>query len=170
MKNIKLLSIAGFIVMTAYLPLVRADLLAVPQVIPETKVMFTLSELTPVNYSQLTTDQQKTVATQWKLSVNDYSKYLWLMNNTPAGIYYKDRNLDPSWILGFNAKDDQERQKFVAIAIQNERERLSKELAFQQEFTRMQEQLYPDLAPVLWRPDNTKNKASVCDLQTLASK
>jgi integrating conjugative element protein (TIGR03759 family) len=112
-----------------------------------------MSQLTPTVYSQLTTDQQKTVADMWHLSVSDYTRYLSLMSNSVNAIYYKDRNLDPSWILGFNAKDETERQKYVVIAIQNERERIEKELAFQRDFTQLQKNLFPDQAPIVWKPE-----------------
>lgn len=145
-----------------YLPVVQADIIAsnpiVPQgttALPTTKDQYTLSELTPSIYTNLNTDQQKTIADQWHLSIDDYSHYLSLMSNTPNAFYYKDKNLDPSWILGFNAKDEQERQKYVIIAIQNERDRIEKELAFQRDFTQLQQQLYPSQKPVNWVPDTT---------------
>jgi hypothetical protein len=122
---------------------------------------YTLSEITPAIFSKLNDDQKKNIADQWHLSVEDYTHYLQLMNNTPNGVYYKDRNLDPSWILGFNAKDEQERQKYVVIAIQNERARIEKELAFQRDFTQLQRQLYPNQNPVNWTDDEIITKPAV---------
>lgn len=121
-------------------------------ILADTKIEYTISTITPVIYTKLTSDEQKIIASEWHLSVDDYTYYLYLMSDTVNSVYYKDKNLDPSWILGFNAKDEKERQKYVAIAIQNERLRVAKELAFQQEFDHLQRQLYPDLAPVLWNP------------------
>lgn len=109
---------------------------------------YIVSELTTTTYDHLTPEQQKTVAESWHLSVADYTHYLELMQNTPNGFYYKDKNLDPSWILGFNATTDPERDKYVVIAIQNERLRVAKELAFQHAFDRLQRELYPDLKPI----------------------
>jgi len=70
------------------------------------------------------------------------------MENSPTGVYYQDEHLDPSWILGFNAKDDTERKKFALIAIQNERARITQELAFQQVFYQLQRSLYPNQKPI----------------------
>jgi hypothetical protein len=119
--------------------------------IPAVKDTWTLSQITPDYYSQLNTDTKKNIAAMWNLSVTDYTHYLWLMNNSVSGVYYKNKNLDPSWILGFNAKNEQERKKYVLIAIKNERLRVAKELAFQQDFTRLQKELYPNLPAILWR-------------------
>jgi hypothetical protein len=106
------------------------------------------SIIDPSQFEQLPNTQQQTLAAQWHLSVADYDHYLWLMSNTPAGIYYKDKDLDPSWILGFNAKDEKERQKYVLIAIQNERIRVENELTFQNEFYALQKSLYPSEKPI----------------------
>jgi len=119
--------------------------------VDEVKDKYILSELTPVSYTKLTIDQKNSIAQMWNLSTTDYEHYLWLMNNAPSSIYYKSKNLDPSWILGFNAKDEPERLKYVAIAIKNERVRVANELAFQHDFDLLQRQMYPDLAPILWQ-------------------
>lgn len=120
--------------------------------IPSTKTTYIISKLTPESFTKLSIDQQQDIAAQWHLSAEDYSHYLYLMNQTVNNVYYKDKNLDPTWILGFNAKDAKEREKFVMLAIQNERLRVAKELAFQQDFDRLQREMYPDLAPILWKP------------------
>lgn len=106
------------------------------------------SQMTHSIFDKLANEQQKEIATMWNLTVADYKHYLWLMQYTPNSIYYHDKNLDPSWILGMNAATVQDRQKFVAIAITNERERISKELAFQHEFTRFAKALYPNEKPI----------------------
>jgi len=103
------------------------------------------------DYQQLPIEQQQALASVWNLNPKDYSHYLWLMQNTPNGWYYADKHLDPSWILGFNAKDDAERKKFATIAIQNERARIEKELAFQKLFSSLQKELYPNEYPVSYQ-------------------
>ena len=137
------ISLTSLFILLGDITCLRADIVSVPDT-------YIISQISPTSYSQLTTDQQKTIADMWHLSVTDYAHYLSLMTNSVNGVYYKDRNLDPNWILGFNAKDEKERQKYVVIAIQNERERLEKELAFQRDFTQLQKNLFPDQAPILW--------------------
>ncbi len=100
------------------------------------------------HYQQLPIEQQQALAAIWHLEAKDYHHYLWLMQNTPNGWYYADKHLDPSWVLGFNAKDDEERKKFAAVAIQNERARIENELAFQKIFSSLQKELYPKEFPV----------------------
>jgi len=101
-------------------------------------------KLTTTQYQQLPIEQQKIFAQRWNLDTADYSEYLQFMENSPNGLYYSDKHLDPSWILGFNAKDDQERKKYALIAIKNERLRIDKELAFQRVFSQLQKELYPN--------------------------
>ena len=75
------------------------------------------------------TDEQKHEAQTWELTEKEETRYLQLMQNRD-GIYYKDKNMTPVEILGFNAQDDQERQHFAAIEAKQMIERASKELAF----------------------------------------
>ena len=123
-------------------------LASVPSHTTFVKDSYSQSQLTPSDYDHLPVEQQKTLAEIWSLTPTDYSRYLSLMQNTPNGLYYQDKNLDPSWILGFNAKDETELNKFVTIAIKNERLRISRELAFQKAFDEIQRKLYPDEKPI----------------------
>jgi len=109
---------------------------------------YLLSQMTHSIFDKFADEQQKEIATLWSLTVADYQRYLWLMQYTPSGVYYHDKNLDPNWILGMNATSEQDRQKFVVIALKNERERVSKELVFQREFTRLAKALYPNEKPI----------------------
>lgn len=106
------------------------------------------TQITQSVFDKLSSKQQQAVASMWNLSISDYSHYLWLMNNTPNSIYYTDKKLDPAWILGMNASSEQELQKYVVIALKNERARVQKELAFQREFTRLAKELYPNEKPI----------------------
>lgn len=129
-----------------------------------TPIQATTSELQPLSitvlqFDQLSMDQQKSIATMWHLDMKDYRQYLWLMQNTPNGLYYKDKNLDPSWILGFNAKNDEDFKRYMIIAIQNERARIEKELSFQRAFTRIQQELYPNDLPIHYSSQNESQNA-----------
>lgn len=106
------------------------------------------TQITQSTFDKLSPEQQQAVASMWNLSVSDYSHYLWLMSYTSNSIYYADKNLDPTWILGMNASSEQELQKYVIIALKNERTRVQKELAFQREFTRLAKELYPNEKPI----------------------
>lgn len=99
-------------------------------------------------YDKLPQTEQELLAHVWGVSRKEYSHYLWLMRNTENGIYYADKNLDPTWILAINATSSSERKKYTIQAIKNERTRLAKLLAFQQEFNRLQYELYPNETPI----------------------
>lgn len=114
-------------------------------------------------YQQLPIEQQKTMAEIWNLEIKDYRRYLWLMQNSPSGLYYADKYLDPSWVLGFDADNDEARKKYALIAIQNERKRIEKELAFQRAFNEMQKTLYPHDLPIAYAAlsENTNSGAPI---------
>ncbi len=106
------------------------------------------SEITEDSYEKLSTDKQKEMSAIWNLSITEYQHYLWLMEHTQNGEYYRHLHLDPNWVLGINAANEQERQKYAMIALKNERERINKELAFQREFSRLAQQLFPNEKPI----------------------
>ena len=138
-----------------------------------TPIQTTTSEIQPLSitmsqFDQLSMDQQKNIAAMWHLDMKDYRQYLWLMQNTPNGLYYKDRNLDPSWILGFNSKNDDDFKRYVTVAIQNERARIEKELAFQRAFTRIQQEMYPNDLPIRYSSQD-QNKNTINKLLNLIS-
>lgn len=107
-----------------------------------------ITHMTHSSFEKLSTEQQQSIASEWGLSTTDYSRYLWLMSNTSNSLYYADKNLDPTWILGMNAKNSQELEKYATIAVKNERNRIQKELAFQREFTRLAKELFPNEKPI----------------------
>jgi len=109
---------------------------------------YTPLSVTASVYQRLPIAQQENIAKIWHLNTTDYGRYLNLMENSPSAVYYQSEHLDPSWILGFNTKDDTERKKFALIAIRNERTRITQELAFQQVFYQLQRSLYPDQKPI----------------------
>lgn len=115
------------------------------QMIPD---QYTKQRMSPDQYEKLNLEKQKSLAAMWGLSIEDYDHYLALMQNTVNGAYYKNANLDPSWILGFNANNDQDREKYAIIAIRNERVRVARELAFQKAFQQLQFELYPNEKPI----------------------
>jgi len=146
MKRVKQLLILNIALCGFYQGIVLADNTATG--IEQSTTQYYFSTITLIDYEQLSIAQQQTIADQWHLTTIDYQRYLTLMQNTPNGVYYQDKHLDPSVILGFNASNDEERKKFVLIAIQNEQARVAKELAFQKLFYQLQRTLYPQQKPI----------------------
>jgi hypothetical protein len=109
---------------------------------------YRLTEINSSRFVELSQTEQKNVAFVWGLSANEYAHYLQLMENSPNGLHYRDQHLDPSWILGMNAKTEEERRKYVTLAVLHERERMAKLLVFQQAFDRVQRELFPDNKPI----------------------
>ncbi len=114
----------------------------------KTTVQYITSPITQVDYQKLTSEQQQSIAAMWNLSAADYDHYLWLMTNTASGVYYQDKRLDPSVILGFNASTDDDRKKYALIALKNEQLRVAKELTFQNTFYQLQRELFPNQKPI----------------------
>jgi hypothetical protein len=119
------------------------------------------TEITQTNFEKLSSTEQKTLASQWGLSTNDYARYLQLMEETPNGLYYRDQHLDPSWILGINAQNAEERRKYVTLAVLHERERMAKLLLFQQTFDRLQQELFPGDKPIQFLEKETHLGATI---------
>lgn len=74
------------------------------------------------------TDQQKHQAKVWGLSNNEEKRYVALMRNK-SGQYYQD-NVTPVEVLGFNARNNQERRKYARQEAKQVFQRIAKEEAF----------------------------------------
>lgn len=73
------------------------------------------------------TDQQKHQAKVWGLSQSEEKRYIALMRNK-SGQYYQNNN--PVEVLGFNARNNQERRHYARKAAKQNFQKLAKELAF----------------------------------------
>ncbi|MBX9706091.1 MAG: TIGR03759 family integrating conjugative element protein [Gammaproteobacteria bacterium] len=95
-------------------------------------------------------------AKAWGLSVEDYQRYLWLMQNTPSQHWYKD--LDPAEVLALNAEKPSEMLEYAKIQARNMHVRVTRELAFNKLYPEAYKALYPDEKPIASsdiRPDST---------------
>ena len=66
-------------------------------------------------------------AKMWGLTAEEFKRYLWLMENTPSGHWYKD--LDPVEVLALNAKDSNDMMQYAKIQAHNMHARVTRELA-----------------------------------------
>lgn len=73
------------------------------------------------------TDKQKHQAKVWDLNKSEERRYVALMRNK-SGQYYQDDT--PVEVLGFNARNNQERQHYAQKAAKQNFQKLAKELAF----------------------------------------
>lgn len=78
---------------------------------------------------------------QWDLDDAEWQRFETLMNG-PRGLWTP--NLDPVWVLGINARSDAERRRYAEMAVERERARAARELAFQRAYDRAWDRLYPD--------------------------
>src|SRR5688572_22150650 len=95
------------------------------------------TEMNATHFAELSKTEQETVASIWGLNAAEYAHYLTLMEYSVDSLYYRNQPLDPVWILGMNAKTDEEQRKYVTLAVLHERERVRKLLRFQQAFDRI---------------------------------
>ncbi len=93
-------------------------------------------------FDQLSADQQQQIAQVWGVTDKEYAHYLWLMQNTPSGRWYK--NLDPDEVLMLNANNDQERMKYALIVVKETHDRGEHELAAQKAYDQAWQTLYPN--------------------------
>ncbi|MDN3519062.1 TIGR03759 family integrating conjugative element protein [Aquisalimonas lutea] len=78
---------------------------------------------------------------QWNLDDEEWQRFETLMNG-PRGLWTP--NLDPVWVLGINARSDAERRRYAEMAVERERARAARELAFQRAYDQAWDRLYPD--------------------------
>lgn len=117
-------------------------------------------------YTKLPEAQQDVIAKTWGLTPAEYSRYLYLMQQTDNGLFYGKQQLDPCWILAMNSKDTAEQRKLTVLAVQRERARLDKLLAFEKLFQQVQNELYPNQLPIntpLAKPAATKVNIALND-------
>jgi integrating conjugative element protein (TIGR03759 family) len=122
--------------------------------------------ITKSQYSKLNKDQKKQIADMWEIDAVEYDRYLFLMQNTPSGKWYKQ--LNPPEVLGINAKDDKERMKYAKIVAKNAHERVKRELDFQKFYDKAQKILYPTLKPIAM-PGAEKDKSDYLSGITLSN-
>ena len=80
-------------------------------------------------------------AEMWGLSTENFKHYLWLMKNTPSGLWYK--NLDPPEVLALNAKNSDQMMQYAETQARNMHKRVTRELIFDQVYSQAYKQLYP---------------------------
>lgn len=114
-------------------------------------------------YDKMPEAQQQATAKQWGLTPREYGHYLYLMQQTDNGLYYGQAHLDPSWILAINGKDETERRKFTVLAVQREKARLDKLLAFEKLFQQVQQELYSHQLPIAL-PGHLQTKPMIAEL------
>lgn len=100
-----------------------------------------------ISQTTLAADPMQTAAQSWGVSIDDYKRYLWLMQNTASGHWYKQ--LDPAEVLALNAKDDKAMMRYAKIQAQNTHMRITQELAFAKMYTQAYKLLYSHEKPVM---------------------
>jgi len=100
--------------------------------------------------AQITARESKTTlknrAKTWGLAPKDFQEYQSLMKNTPSGHWYK--TLDPAEVLALSAKSPEEMMKYAKIQARMMHERVTRELLFDQMYTKAYQSLYPNEKPI----------------------
>ncbi|KTD53480.1 bile acid beta-glucosidase [Legionella santicrucis] len=78
-------------------------------------------------------EQQLHEAKIWGLTLDEEKRYVILMQNR-SGVYYKGLRLTPLDILGINARDEAERNHFAMIAAEQEAQKVTKNIAWNNAF------------------------------------
>lgn len=90
----------------------------------------------------LTMQQQAAI---WGVTPEEWQRYLTLKQQA-RGVW--SPGLDPLTMLGVEAENDHERQRFAELLVRQEYQRLEKELAFQRAYDAAWQRLYPGLTPL----------------------
>jgi integrating conjugative element protein (TIGR03759 family) len=91
-------------------------------------------------FKALTPDRLRSMATEWRITTQDYRRYLQLMQGV-RGAWTP--NADPLLALGAHAESSEELQRFAELYVRREAERVEGELAFQRAVNAAWRQLYP---------------------------
>ncbi|EHL30520.1 TIGR03759 family integrating conjugative element protein [Legionella drancourtii] len=89
----------------------------------------------------------------WGLTEEEEKRYVFLMQNRSA-VYYKGLNLTPIDILGINARNELERDRFASLSAQTEAQKVSKNIAWNNAFHKAYNQLFANV-PVVGHFDPT---------------
>jgi len=86
-------------------------------------------------------EQQLHEAKVWELTPDEEKRYVLLMRNR-SGLYYKGLRQTPLDILGLNARTDEERTHFAEIAAKQEAQKVSKNIAWNNAFSKAYNTLF----------------------------
>lgn len=111
----------------------------------------------PMNEDDITGDQdmnsltltplQVHEAQVWGLTEEDEKRYVFLMKNRSA-VYYQGLNLTPIDILGINARNEAERERFAALSAHAEAQKVSKNIAWNNAFYKAYNHLFANVPVV----------------------
>jgi integrating conjugative element protein (TIGR03759 family) len=113
------------------------------------------------------TETQRHEALVWGLTEDEEKRYTQLMQNR-SGLYYKGLRQTPIDILGINARDEAERNHFAEIASQQEAQKVSKNIAWNNAFYKAYNHRFNDV-PVIGEFDQSPYEPSNYKPLTLES-
>ena len=99
------------------------------------------SQETTTQVANSVTISSTSPAEDWQLTEEEWQRYQRLMQG-PSGRWY--RELSPPAVLGLNAATWVEQQHFARLTAQQEHDKITRELAFNQAFTAALRELYPE--------------------------
>ena len=101
------------------------------------------------------TSMDQAQAQSWKMSQSEWKEYKRLMAYGPNSAFYANKpGVTPLWIMGFNAKSETERADFARRAFEQEQERLTKEILFDEAWNKHLHSLTPNHP--IWMTDKER--------------
>lgn len=100
--------------------------------------------LEQVSNSIVLTKEQKQQAKVWGLTEQEEQRYITVMQNK-SGVFYHNKNLSPVWILGLNARSQNERMHFAKLAAQQEQQYIAQNLAWNDAYSHAYQELIQTL-------------------------
>lgn len=116
------------------------------QTLARTGLTVNEEDITPaqdINKVQLN-EQQIHEAKVWGLSLEEEKRYVLLMQNRSL-IYYRGLRQTPLDILGINARNEEERNHFAALAAIQEAQKVAKNIAWNNAFAKAYNQLFVNI-------------------------
>ncbi|MCK4609182.1 MAG: hypothetical protein KAT71_06860 [Gammaproteobacteria bacterium] len=99
-------------------------------------------------FQNLTAKQKHTMAKEWGLSPEQYTKYLYYINYTPDATTVDKNTTSPLLVLAMHAQNKAQYDGYIKQAVIIEHNEMARFLQVQHDFTKMVHQLYPKQYPI----------------------
>jgi len=100
------------------------------------------------SFSAMRIERQKQLATIFNLTVKEYKKYLYYMNDTMDGYEYQ-HSMNPNMVLALHTKDKRKYYKYIKNTVIADHDSIAKMLKVSSDYTRIAKEVYPNEQPIM---------------------
>lgn len=122
-------------------------------------------------FSSMKIERQKKLASVFNLTVKEYKKYLYYMNDTMDGYEYQ-HSMNPNMVLALHTKDKRKYYQYIKNTVIADHDSITRMLKVSNDYTRIAKEVYPNELPVMTpqMQAQAKNQLQAGDLAQLYCK